>query len=523
MKRFTPRKTLLLLLAVAAAILTTGTYLARREEMVRKPDDREYFHQLAQALQRETDHLLRIYETRLRSLAREADGAQKQNVQDACAHVVGVLQFSWVEPPDRSRKNVHVVVSPGRGPRLPEPLFETSALPDSGIPALLPIDLLSTSSNESGWLDDPGKPLFFWYQRPAGELTVLLIDAQAVGEAMDSWLAGWMKDSWPEPAQQGYRGELLGTHGTVLAGGHPGVASVEAPDILLPIQTRFGVWQLASWDRRELRVSYHTPTLAASACLAVIVAFTGIVVSAQQRHALQHAERRVSFVNRVSHELRTPLTNILLNLDLTHELIEEVAAPEATQGLTMATEEARRLSRLIANVLTFSSIERGSSRSPLRVCAPAMVLSAVAQQFIPLFARRSLTLSLRNEAIRPCLLDSDALAQIVGNLLSNIEKYVPGGSAEMISRYDNAHLVVQITDNGPGIPPADFERVFLPFERLNDSVNEGATGTGLGLAIARELAAGMGGTLRALPVSKGTCFALRVPAPALPSPTPAAA
>ena len=521
MKRFTPRITLVLLLGVAAVILVAGSRLARREESVRVPGDREYLQRLSQAIQHETEILLRLYDAHLRSLAREANQEQKQSGRDPCSYVVGVQQFSWVEEPAKSRKNVHVAVYPGHGPRLPEPIIETSVPPDSGLPALLPTDLLSSTPGESGWVDDPGKPLFFWYRRTSGNFAVMLIDPQAVGEAMDSWMTDWMKHSWPEaPAKSGVF-ELLGTRGTTLSGMHQTFA--EPPDVLLPIQTRFGMWQLAARDRRELHTSYHLPSMAASACLAVIVALTGIIVSSQQRTALQDAERRVSFVNRVSHELRTPLTNILLNLDLTRELIEDLPDPEASRGLAVASEEARRLSRLIANVLTFSRVERGPARPPLQACTPAVVLSAVAEQFTPLFERRSLSLTLRNAAARPCLLDSDGLAQIVSNLLSNIEKYVPGGRAEIVSRYENNYLLVQVMDDGPGIPPEAIERIFLPFERLRDSVNEGATGTGLGLAIARELAGGMGGTLHAVPSSKGACFELRVPAVEPPAPATAAA
>ncbi len=108
---------------------------------------------------------------------------------------------------------------------------------------------------------------------------------------------------------------------------------------------------------------------------------------------------------------------------------------------------------------------------------------------------------------------ADALAQILGNLLSNVEKYVPGGAVEIASTLAGGALTVMITDEGPGIPSAAAERIFRPFERLDSRVNEGASGTGLGLAIARDLAASMGGSLRLVPSKRGAAFELRVPAP----------
>src|SRR5207249_4831827 len=114
---------------------------------------------------------------------------------------------------------------------------------------------------------------------------------------------------------------------------------------------------------------------------------------------------------------------------------------------------------------------------------------------------------------QPCLLDADAFAQILANLLSNVEKYVPGGAVEMSGMLDDGALTVTVADQGPGIPAEAAERIFRPFERLDSRIHEGASGTGLGLAIARDLAATMGGTLRLLPATRGACFELRVPAP----------
>jgi signal transduction histidine kinase len=306
---------------------------------------------------------------------------------------------------------------------------------------------------------------------------------------------------------------LRARHGEALLA--EGRLETSRPDLLLPLRSRLGTWELASWDRRETRVHYDMATLTASGVLSVFVALLALLVFGQQRRATARAAQRVSFVNRVSHELRTPLTNILLNLDLATEALAE-APGDATRRLDLVQEEARRLGRLIDNVLTFSRHEQGKLRAEPRACVPAGVVAAVVDQFAPSFARRALEVHWRGDLSTPCLLDADALAQILANLFSNVEKYVPGGAVELTGVYDQGTLVVTLADQGPGIPPEASERIFLPFERLDSRVNEGASGTGLGLAIARDLATAMGGSLRLRPATRGACFELRVPAPPAP-------
>jgi signal transduction histidine kinase len=341
-----------------------------------------------------------------------------------------------------------------------------------------------------------------------------LIDRSALQTAVDHWLETNAVNSFEQVRAGGGPDQLRGE------GTHPLLAEGRAPDfrgdLVLPLRSWLGTWELVSWDQRQTRVHYDTATLAASSVLAIFVASLGVLIYGQQKRAAALAAQRVSFVNRVSHELRTPLTNILLNLDLATEAMDD-APRDARRRLDLVQEEARRLGRLIDNVLTFSRQEQGKLRAEPRGCVPAGVIAAVVEQFAPSFARRSLEVRGTGNAIAPCLLDADALAQIIGNLLSNVEKYVPGGVVEIGSFIENGALLVHVRDQGSGIPAEAAERIFCPFERLDSRVNEGATGTGLGLAIARDLAVTMGGTLRLLPsAQRGALFELRVPAPPAP-------
>jgi signal transduction histidine kinase len=506
MGRLSPSATLTLLLLAAAGLLAIGIGVARRETSVRLERDREPVRRFSNDLQREVHRLERLYEARLTRLVRTVPLNDQQEVWRACDRIVGVRQFSLVHAARDRALDRHLPIETSRTTALPEPTLSTEDAAHAPGRLLLPEAELRDGADDTGWLDQPGQPLVFWLRRSLDEFVVLLIDEEAVTAALDTWITDWIAKAFVPVSAAGGPDQLFAPGDRLIA--QIGEPVPERPDFLMPVRARFGNWQLASWDRRETRVSYHTPTLVGSGALAVLVALLGILLSAQQRRTLRHAAQRVSFVNAVSHELRAPLTNILLNVELAHDRLDD---PEAVRRLDLVREESHRLARLIDNVLTFSS---GNPQTGNRhACIPSRVIHAVAAQFAPSFERRALTLEYRGEVNEARLLDADALAQIIANLFSNIEKYVPGGRVEIATRLEDEVLSVVISDAGPGIPPQDAERIFRPFERLDTRVNEGSSGTGLGLAISRDLATRLGGSLGLLPSEHGAAFELRLPAP----------
>jgi len=506
MSPLSPRTTLLLLLALSAILLGGGLRLARREEQVRVDRDRSALQRFAGDVQGELQRLEALYEDHLTELVHGFATDQPFDVRDAADRLVGVQQVSFLR--FRWKDDTHVQVY---GSRLPVPVLQLPHAGLTGAPVLLPPARVFNSTGVSnGWLDEPGKPLLFWLRRSSSEVVVLLIDRTAVETAINRWLGSWATDAFDPVRVGGGPDQLRSRVGHALLS--EGRAQADRPDLLLPLRSRFGAWELASWDHRETRVHYDTATVATSGALAVFVAVLSMLIFHQQTRAAALAQQRVSFVNRVSHELRTPLTNILLNLDLATDALEEPPR-DATRRLDLVREEARRLGRLIDNVLTFSRHEQKKLRAEPRACVPAHVVAAVVEQFAPSFARRALDMRYTGDLAAPCLLDADALAQILANLLSNVEKYVPGGAVEIDGHLRDGVLTLTVADQGPGIPAEATERVFRPFERLDSRINEGASGTGLGLAIARDLATAMGGTLQLAPATRGACFELRVPAP----------
>ena len=520
MRPFSPYWTLLLLLAAAAAIFAGGWRLAKRTERVRLAGERAPVQDFAAGMQRELGRLERLYERDLRQLARNTQflGEERMEVKRQCDGVVGVSQWSLVHRYPSGGKDTHLPVAavPSRG--LPEPVFRINS---DGLPrehVLLSDDDIFRSGGENfGWIDEPGKPLLFWQRINDESAVVLLIDPAALRAALVPWLSGWAGVAF-EPVRAA-KNPVVATSPDGRPIATTGPAADGGPNFLLPVHSRFGDWQVAMWDRVETQTFYDARTQAATIALTVLVALVGVTVFIQQRRTLAVAAQRVSFVNRVSHELRAPLTNILLNLDLAADALEEEpAAREPSRRLAMVREEAQRLGRLIENVLAFTRHERGHASPRARACEPASVVQAVVDQFAPSFARRDLSVRVTGNAVSPCLMDADAFAQILSNLLSNAEKYVPGGAVDIELKLADDTLKMTVSDHGPGIPAEAAERIFRPFERLENRVDEGSSGTGLGLAIARDLARTCGGSLRLVPSLRGASFELLIPAPPAPAP-----
>lgn len=498
---------------LAAASLVIGTNFARRETIERLERERGSHEQLAHELTAELSRLETLYESHLSGLLTRVEKDTTSRFISAARNVRGIRHFSRLNakpgpgdlqldcsPSGVKVKYVDVPVFPGG-----------SVFAGAKRRELKPEQFFNREDSVDAWMREPGQPALY-FRRKGDVVRIFSIEEAEVLAAIERWLSGWMLESFSNVAAAKGQDRVISPTKTVIAiAGEP--ASGNA-DWVLPIRSQFGTWRIESWDARVTRHSWHGPTLAWTAAVSIAALLLGFALAARIRSERRLAEQRVSFVNRVSHELRTPLTNMLLNLDAASEQIDEGTA---SRRLGLVREEARRLSRLIENVLTFSRRDRGELDLKARACDPAVLIGSVVEQFAPSFARREIKVQRTSGPMRNCLVDGDALAQIVANLLSNVEKYAPVGTVDIRSRFERDELVIAVADEGPGIPASAAERVFQPFERLNSRLTEGVTGTGLGLAIARELAQRMGGTLKLMPSTKGAVFELRVPAPEVPN------
>jgi signal transduction histidine kinase len=241
--------------------------------------------------------------------------------------------------------------------------------------------------------------------------------------------------------------------------------------------------------------------------LSAVLGLGGLWVHRENGRALREAAQRVSFVNQVSHELKTPLTNVRLYAELLEDhLPEEDRVAQERLGILLA--ECRRLGRLITNVLTFARSQRSTIALHPSTASVDDVVRELSEQFAPAFAAKGIAVQIDASAPRPVKVDADALAQMLGNLFGNVEKYAPGAPLRVRTAQEPGRARIDVEDCGPGIPPAARERVFEPFVRLGDAGHEAIPGTGIGLGIARDLARLHGGDLRCLDAARGAHFQL---------------
>jgi len=226
----------------------------------------------------------------------------------------------------------------------------------------------------------------------------------------------------------------------------------------------------------------------------------------EQTREMRLAEKRVQFVSQVSHELKTPLTNIRMYAEMLESQVEDAEQPK--RYLQVITDESKRLTRLISNVLNFSRAPRIHKRE---IDADEVIRQSI-EHFAPSFEAKQLVLNTALAANNKLHTDPDILEQILNNLLSNVEKYASSGKRlDISSEINNNQFVVRIRDYGSGISRAERKHIFKPFYRIDDKITEGVSGTGIGLTIARQQAEHLGGSLEYIDVKEGACFELKLP------------
>lgn len=501
--------TLAPMLAAASLVLWGGERLARRDSETRVPADRERLFDFSAALRSELDRLDALYTGHLANLSAFALQFDDDGVERQCSNLTGVRMCVTYQNANK-----------------PRTLYARPRLPSESLPEILPpwakaplnpgnvVQIPKEMPPSGPWLVSPrGDYRIHWESPNNGPLVVTVIRISELDSCLREHLTGWMESGPFTPLREaGEQVSLQGPGGAVMSTSRESEETRGPAALIMPHRTHFGDFQILAWDKLTV-VPVHDPTtlILASGAAGTLV-LLGVLLFFQQRRALKLAAERVSFVNRVSHELGSPLTNILLNLDLAARTLGD-KQPEASRRLKLVGEEARRLSRLVANVLTFSRRERDTLELQPHACIPDDVVAGVLDQFQPALERRGIAISRIQGAPQTLSLDPDALAQITGNLISNVEKYAAtGGWLGIETSCDGERLRLRVSDRGPGIPGTKHAKIFEAFERVSQGVNEGSSGTGLGLAIARDLARRMGGDLTLQPSTEGAVFVLDLPA-----------
>lgn len=207
-------------------------------------------------------------------------------------------------------------------------------------------------------------------------------------------------------------------------------------------------------------------------------------------------ELKSDFVSTVSHELRTPLAAIY---GATLTLRRSDLALEGDQRetlLSIVAKEADRLARTVDDILWTSRLDADTLRIAIESCdAGALAADVVASARMHLPGNVELALAAPDDAPRVAA-DPDKVRQVLANLVDNAVKYSPdGGRVEVALEPAGGVLRFFVRDEGLGIPPAEHDRVFDKFYRLDPGMMRGVGGTGLGLYICRELVRRMHGRI----------------------------
>ena len=226
---------------------------------------------------------------------------------------------------------------------------------------------------------------------------------------------------------------------------------------------------------------------------AVAIERISLAKGLDQARVLAETERlRAALLTSISHDLRTPLASILGTVSSLRSFPEKYGTTEREELLATLQEEAERLNRFVANLLDMTRLESGAIELKVELIDVAEIVGAALQRAGNVVAGHRVEVDI--EAGLPMLrLDAVLFEQVLFNLLDNAAKYSLAGSRiDVRAKRDGEFVEIEIVDEGPGIPPADFERIFDKFYRVQAQDRRRA-GTGLGLAICRGFVEALGG------------------------------
>jgi signal transduction histidine kinase len=230
-------------------------------------------------------------------------------------------------------------------------------------------------------------------------------------------------------------------------------------------------------------------------------------------------QKQREFVADASHELRTPLTSVLANLELLQASLRGADQAEDREIVDSALRSSKRMGRLIADLLLLARADAGRLPAHRRIDL-AEIAGDAAAEVAPLMGDRGLIVD--NEKPLQVEGSRDELHRMVLNLLDNAIRHTPRGACvELRLCEDGADAVVEIADDGPGIPTSMRSQVFDRFVRGTGPADTArGTGTGLGLAIVSAVAESHGGSVEATESRSGGALLLaRIPLSAQAKPT----
>lgn len=242
----------------------------------------------------------------------------------------------------------------------------------------------------------------------------------------------------------------------------------------------------------------------------IVVISREIGKTKQMREGLQHALSNLeNFISIASHELKTPVTGIKLQLQMLQRQTQTETG-KRSGDMNALIRQVNSLERLIDDLLQVSRIRRGKLLFEMHEENFSEILKENIQRFESILASSECELK---SLIEPSLMvncDRLRMEQVLINLISNIVRYAPGKPVEMKLEKSGNFLELRVKDHGPGIDPAKYHQIFLPFASEPDKKCPG--GLGVGLYISKTIVEQHEGELKIEKSSaEGTTFLLKLP------------
>jgi signal transduction histidine kinase len=260
--------------------------------------------------------------------------------------------------------------------------------------------------------------------------------------------------------------------------------------------------------RRHLAI---TGGLAALLVLGIAATIRG---AAREREL---ARLKSDFVSTVSHELKTPLTSIRMFGEMLQQNVAGADREREARYHAIIVKESQRLGLLIANLLDYSQIERGTRRYNQQNERAVDIAEEAVETFQRFHdeSNQAVTISVDDEVADAVLfVDREVVVQALLNLLENAAKY--GGADNpiaVLAQERDDQVVLSVRDRGPGIAPAEQSKIFREFYRSPAAYASGVEGTGLGLALVKRHVEAQGGTVELdSAVGRGATFSIVLPA-----------
>ncbi len=222
------------------------------------------------------------------------------------------------------------------------------------------------------------------------------------------------------------------------------------------------------------------------------------------------------FLQIAAHDLRNPIHNIVIGLELLERIDPDLRAQirDFDVVMEMMRVAVQTMQTIISDFLDFQALRSGKIKLDLKPTALNEVVARVIAQHRPAAEAKSITLHAQLAPSLPSTLaDPGRVAQVVSNLISNAIKFSPqGASVGVRTRLIGGQIVVEVADNGPGIPEEEIALLFQEFARLSNRPTAGEPSSGVGLSIARQLVEMHGGRIGVKSqVGKGSLFWFTLP------------